>query len=85
MNNEILAENFCKLPFAFSEEKDIRVLSNEILSGKFRNVIELLEQEIHTHQACDNWIKSDVILSYLKKLRSDQPHNWHLFEKRKRR
>jgi hypothetical protein len=70
MNNEILAENFCKLPFAFSEEKDIRVLSNEILAGKFCNVIELLQQEIHTHQACDNWIKSDVIFSYLKKLKS---------------
>lgn len=68
--NEILAENFGKLPFAFSEEKDIRVLSNEIRSGKFCNAIELLQQEISTHQDCDNWIKSDVIFSYLKKLKS---------------
>lgn len=54
-----LAERFRKLPFAFLQEPEIDALAKEIEAGRLGNVIATLEQDISTHEHCDNWIKAD--------------------------
>jgi hypothetical protein len=54
-----LAERFRKLPFAFLQEPEIETLAKEIEAGKLGNVIATLEQDIQTHEHCDNWIKAE--------------------------
>ena len=69
MNNSLLAEMFSKLPFAFSDDKSIKVYALQIIAGNFANVVELLRAEISCHQDCDNWIKADVMAGFLKKVK----------------
>ena len=54
-----IAERFRKLPFAFLQEPEIETLAKEIEAGKLGNVIAELNQDISTHQDCDNWIKAE--------------------------
>ena len=59
MTHAQIAERFRTLPFAFLQEPEIENLAKEIEAGKLGNVIATLEQDISTHQHCDNWIKAE--------------------------
>jgi len=54
-----IAERFRTLPFAFLQEPEIETLAKEIEAGKLGNAIAELNQDISTHQDCDNWIKAE--------------------------
>ena len=59
MTHAQIAERFRTLPFAFLQEPEIETLAKDIEAGKLGNVIATLEQDIQTHEHCDNWIKAD--------------------------
>jgi len=54
-----IADKFRKLPFAFLQEPEVETLALQIEAGKLGNVIATLEQDIQTHEHCDNWIKAE--------------------------
>jgi hypothetical protein len=67
-----LVEKFVNLPFAFSNDDEISFLADQIADSKFHNVIHWVKREIAVHRDCDNYIKANVMASFLEKVQDKE-------------